>query len=464
MNPTASSTDTSRVVRSDYTKTPYAELAAEAKRRWRGEWGADGRYSQSGYLVFAEEDDTKMSAGGINHVRLAYENAVNAAGEASSIQVLKSEAEIEAVSNYPIASAKASGYLNRACGWADAAASIKYLRAKAKATNRITFVCGTVDRLLYSSPNPHLSSRRTVNGVILTSGEEIRASRTILAAGPYTARLTDMRAACEARGQISCYIKLTSDELSHFPVGGNPVVIDVSNMVFIVGPDRDGFLKITHCSIGYRNPVQVTVASDGQPNFPGLSTDTANGTLHGKNQEYGEKLIETSLPWEGDSKQWHRSVPAAAEAMCRELLRRLFPSSSPFAAIGSRPFTRTRVCWYCDTRSEDFIICYHPSYAEGSLFVATGGSGHAFKFLPVIGERIAQIFKQGPEDAAQNGSQLSSQQEAEISNLKSLWAFPQRRGPQDDGIVQCEYGGRHGQIDLSFEDSLKYDRQTNGSA
>src|SRR5271154_4415679 len=34
----------------------------------------------------------------------------------------------------------------------------------------------------------------------------------------------------------------------------------------------------------------------------------------------------------------------------------------------------------------NFLIDYHPSC--DNLFIATGGSGHAFKFFPVIGEKV----------------------------------------------------------------------------
>jgi sarcosine oxidase/L-pipecolate oxidase len=39
----------------------------------------------------------------------------------------------------------------------------------------------------------------------------------------------------------------------------------------------------------------------------------------------------------------------------------------------------------------DFIISYHPDH-EG-LFLATGGSGHAFKFLPVIGDKVVDALE-----------------------------------------------------------------------
>ena len=39
----------------------------------------------------------------------------------------------------------------------------------------------------------------------------------------------------------------------------------------------------------------------------------------------------------------------------------------------------------------DFIVTYHPE--QKNLFLATGGSGHGFKFLPVIGEKIVDAIE-----------------------------------------------------------------------
>ena len=444
-------------MRSDYTSGPYANLVIEAQERWRGEWGADGRYSQTGYMVIAKEGDTEMATGGSNHVDLAYENAVRVVGDKSLVQLLDSEFDIDRGSgyNYTATSTSATptsndtsqwkGYINRASGWADAAASIQYLRAKVKTTNRVKFICGTAQKLLYSSPAKHSQpplSPRSVIGVLLKSGQKVLASQTILAAGPYTPGLTDLRAVCEARGQVITYVKLTPQELSHLPSGGNPCLMDASSGIFVVGPDREGLLKITRGSKGYRNPVRIRVARDGQPDLAGIGDD---------DQE--EKEIETSIPWDGGDNEWQRNVPSDGEADCRAFLRRLFPDTKgPYGAIASRVFERTRTCWYCDTRTADFVICYHPQYSNGSLFIATGGSGHGFKFLPVIGEKIAAVLKQGPINEE---GEAKEQQEGLLERLTSLWKFPRPRGADDDGIVTCEDGSRHGREGLVFEECMK---------
>ena len=77
-------------------------------------------------------------------------------------------------------------------------------------------------------------------------------------------------------------------------------------------------------------------------------------------------------------------IPAEGEAELRLALREMLP------ALGDRPFESTRICWYTDTPTADFIVDYVPG--RKGLFLATGGSGHAFKFLPVLGDVIVDIM------------------------------------------------------------------------
>lgn len=44
----------------------------------------------------------------------------------------------------------------------------------------------------------------------------------------------------------------------------------------------------------------------------------------------------------------------------------------------------------CCSPTGDFLIDYHPRYKN--LFIATGGSGHGFKFFPVIGDKIVEAI------------------------------------------------------------------------
>lgn len=58
-----------------------------------------------------------------------------------------------------------------------------------------------------------------------------------------------------------------------------------------------------------------------------------------------------------------------------------------------RPVISTYVSQLENTASEDFIIDRHPDLSN--LFIAGGGSGHAFKFGPVLGDYIANAVLDG---------------------------------------------------------------------
>jgi glycine/D-amino acid oxidase-like deaminating enzyme len=65
-----------------------------------------------------------------------------------------------------------------------------------------------------------------------------------------------------------------------------------------------------------------------------------------------------------------------------------------FPALKDAPITWTRRCLYCDTVDEHLWIDRHPE-REG-LVVAAGGSGHGFKFAPILGALIADAVEGAP--------------------------------------------------------------------
>ncbi|KUI69073.1 L-pipecolate oxidase [Cytospora mali] len=51
----------------------------------------------------------------------------------------------------------------------------------------------------------------------------------------------------------------------------------------------------------------------------------------------------------------------------------------------------TKLCWYTDSIDNSFVITYVPS--RPNIFVCSGGSGHGFKFLPVLGREVVKILE-----------------------------------------------------------------------
>jgi glycine/D-amino acid oxidase-like deaminating enzyme len=78
-----------------------------------------------------------------------------------------------------------------------------------------------------------------------------------------------------------------------------------------------------------------------------------------------------------------REAAASTIEASRTLLRRRFPS------LADQPVVRTWTCFYEVTPDANFVIDRHPALAD--TWIAGGGTGHAFKHGPVIGEYLAAL-------------------------------------------------------------------------
>ncbi len=170
--------------------------------------------------------------------------------------------------------------------------------------------------------------------VRLASGESLAADAVVLACGGWVpSLLPEIAASFRTVGQPVFH--LDAPEPIELPVFG----ADIARTGWYGFPRHDGFVK---------------VANHG-----------AGRAMHPESEA--------------------REVTRDEESHLREFLRASLP------ALASAPLRKTRVCVYCDTLDEHFWIAPHPS--APSLVVATGGSGHAFKFAPLLGDWIARALE-----------------------------------------------------------------------
>ena len=130
---------------------------------------------------------------------------------------------------------------------------------------------------------------------------------------------------------------------------------------------------------------------------------------------------------------------------------------------------RTRMCWYLDTASSDFLACFHPDLGR-SLFIATGGSGHAFKFLPVLGEKVANVMD-GTDAQKDSGFWTDKwkwparQQDDSGQILTDIWVSPNLyclssfRCNMLITEVKCYDGSRAGMPGVTLKEGLAGDRR-----
>lgn len=357
-SPDGSSIDTSRIIRPDYKDPAYAALAAQAQNQWRqqgsDELGGQGRYSESGLCLVADEGKQGMGyvEASLENVKVLHEQD----GHVDGLKVLESKEEIEQFLGFGGGSGN-WGYINFRSGWADAEAAMRWLRKRAEATSRINFRVGEVEKLATAVDG------RTVHGAVCNDGTIITADLTIVATGAWTPKLIDLRGRAQSTGQVLCYLRITDEEQERFLK--LPVLLNLSNGLFII-PPKDNILKVARHAYGYSNPVSIPSPSDPS------------------------QTIEVSVPRTGVDDPTQQA-PQEGILACQDFLYAVLPE------LRGRQFYNSRICWYTDTPKADFIISYHPQYK--GLFMATGGSGHGFKFLPVIGNKIVDcVLGSCPEE------------------------------------------------------------------
>ena len=335
-NPSGSSVDSSRIIRPDYPRLPYCRLATEAQVLWRDQsddgWGGQGRYTESGLVSTADrEDDDDTDVEGIrgrqcvkkalNNVRTLVANGMIGADD---LIELDASEDITRVTGHTNGKALGrTGYLNRSSGWADAEASVKYALEtirKEDTEGRVQIMNGKrVRSLIFSNDFDGKLAERRCTGVELKNGKQLYASLVVLATGAWTPSIIDLEGRAVATGQILAYLELTPQEQRRLE--DKPVFLNWSRGMFII-PPRNQELKIARHAFGYRNPKLMS--------RPGLPSDRSLGE---------EEKVEISTPEAG------HPVPPEGQKACRDMLQDLFADSD----LAARPFSRTRICWYCDT-------------------------------------------------------------------------------------------------------------------
>ncbi|MFQ5922150.1 MAG: FAD-dependent oxidoreductase [Anaerolineales bacterium] len=94
----------------------------------------------------------------------------------------------------------------------------------------------------------------------------------------------------------------------------------------------------------------------------------------------------------GPGKRQPAEAPREVDADTEDEFRAFFRSALP--SLAETPMISNRLCMYCDTWDGDFWIDHDPD--RPGLVVATGGSGHGFKFAPMLGPIIADVVEGKP--------------------------------------------------------------------
>ena len=129
------------------------------------------------------------------------------------------------------------------------------------------------------------------------------------------------------------------------------------------------------------------------PNFSVWGADINNTGWYGfPAKDDGTLKVANHGPgWRTDPRG-ERRIPDGEEQHFREFFRDAIPTLVNAPKIGER------LCLYCDTWDGNFWIDHDPD--RPGLIVCSGGSGHGFKFAPVLGQITADVLERRPNKFA----------------------------------------------------------------
>ncbi|KAI1775929.1 FAD dependent oxidoreductase [Hypoxylon cercidicola] len=101
-------------------------------------------------------------------------------------------------------------------------------------------------------------------------------------------------------------------------------------------------------------------------------------------EDVGERRI--SVPKTAHvTEQKETRIPTDALNGIKEYIEINFPELVPLG------ISSTRLCWYTDSIDNSFVVDFVPG--RPGLAVCSGGSGHGFKFLPILGREVVKILE-----------------------------------------------------------------------
>ncbi|KAI1483155.1 FAD dependent oxidoreductase [Daldinia eschscholtzii] len=286
-------------------------------------------------------------------------------------------------------------YAYKSCAWA------QHLASKAGVKMILSPLRGKVVDITTEEDRPV---------VVTADGSEITADLVVVAGGGWTPSLVpEVQGLLETTAGSVANIQIPKDQTdiwNRFAPENQPVVTWGSRQgkdVYSLPRDENGVFKI-----GWR------------------STKWTNFQAVG-----GRRISVPKTAHVTEEKETR--IPIDALKGIKEFITINFPE---LVALG---ISSTRLCWYTDSIDNSFVVDFVPG--RSGVAVCSGGSGHGFKFLPILGREVVKILegkgeqtvygrmwkwrsspeakRNGLEEGEQGPRVLSKQKMAEQENWRS---------------------------------------------
>lgn len=333
--------DVNKIIQSSYSDEFHENLARESLNLWQTDPVFKPQFHEVGIVY------SSISKESMNELNEMNQRRINSGR--SSLKPVDSKDDFTKIIpqlNGPLENWKGL-YQNDECGWAHAKNSL------ISTANEFSKLGG---KLIVGKVSELIIENSVVKGCVTENGSSYYSDKLIISAGASSINILNFHNQMLAKCWTFAHIKLTEEEALSFK--NIPVLLNY-DLGFFFEPDSNNEIKICN-------------------EFPGY-THYADGTEN----------PESSIPIAKDS------IPLEAEDAIRNLFKATLPQFS------DREFVKKKICWCTDTPDRFFLIDEHPDY-NGSLILATGDSGHGFKFMPIIGKYISNLVIKGAKNIDQN--------------------------------------------------------------
>lgn len=330
--------DLNKIIRTEYSDISYTKLSLEALDMWETDPLYSAYFIKCGRITLRpslERNKTRSQ-----YEEKGIENLLSL-GKALDISEITKNEEIDKL--FPGNCLKRfSAKYNPQAGYGRSADSLVAVYNACLATGNVEFRFG--DEGYVKSVN---SSQ-----VVLENGKIVEADKILVACGAASGGLINLGTQTEATGLFITHIVLSEAEYEKYK--DIPIFFS-AELGYFFPPDRETRkLKIALTFADASNYINDPFGSSNPVSLPRYKTDFTMDTF----------------------------PRVKGEAQARDLLHLMMPD------LEFHKFTDSRVCWVSDTCDSNFLIDVVP-YLE-NVFVASGDSGHGYKFLPNIGKYIAQ--------------------------------------------------------------------------
>lgn len=341
-SPWSAANDFNKIIRAEYSKPEYVKLSLEAIEQWRSDPKFKHTYNECGRIINTPKSQTgrrEFEEIGIQNIQKlgwgkGIETIVGGRAIGSKFPELAENQVDEA----------ADVKWNPESGLAHAANSLKGVY-EATSELGVKFQFGEAGHAIKIEVNDGKTR------VVTADGQKHTADIVVVSAGAATGNLVDLGNLQSATGLFVTHIQLTSEEYTKYK--NMPIVFD-SELGYFFPPDPEThILKVCLSGLGVSHPVLDPFDATQQRSLPRYKLQNPQDT-----------------------------IPSSGPQQARKLLQKYVPE------LAQHNLFKHKVCWIADTSESNFIVDSVPGYTN--LYVATGDSGHAFKFLPNIGKYIRQ--------------------------------------------------------------------------